>query len=81
MATLTIKNIPDLLYNELKQQAALNHRSLNSEAIVSLAQAVHPLRPNIERIVLKARELRIKSNPTISLTNDLINEIKQQGRS
>ena len=38
MATLTIKNMHVALYQDLKHQAMLNHRSLNSEAIVSLAK-------------------------------------------
>jgi len=34
--TLTLKNIPDELYERLKSAAELNRRSLNSEAIVCL---------------------------------------------
>lgn len=36
MPTMTIKNIPKVLYKRLKQRAAENRRSLNSEVIVSL---------------------------------------------
>lgn len=38
MATLTIKNLPDELYQELKRRATENRRSLNSEVIYSLEQ-------------------------------------------
>lgn len=36
MATLTLKNVPDDLYGQLKARAASNRRSLNREAIVCL---------------------------------------------
>lgn len=37
MATLTLKNVPDDLYQRLKAQAAANRRSLNQEAIECLS--------------------------------------------
>lgn len=40
MATLTIKKVPDTLHERLKQQARRNRRSLNSEVIVLLEQAL-----------------------------------------
>lgn len=80
MATLTIKNIPDALYQDLKRQAQLNHRSLNSEAIVSLTLVVNKSRASAQNILLKARDLRVKENPTINLTDEIINNAKQQGR-
>ncbi len=80
MATMTIKNIPDDLYQNLKQQAAANHRSLNSEAIVSLSQAIHKRDASAQNILLKARALRVKDNAVIRLTNDVINDAKQEGR-
>ena len=36
MANLTIKNMPDRLYEQLKRRAAENHRSLNQEVIFCL---------------------------------------------
>lgn len=40
MATLTIKNLPDTLYARLKARAAEHRRSLNSEAILAVEQAL-----------------------------------------
>lgn len=40
MATLTIKNLPAPLYERLKEKAASNRRSINSEAIIAVEQAV-----------------------------------------
>ncbi len=39
MATLTLKNVPEELYAELKRRAVANRRSLNQETIVSLEEA------------------------------------------
>ena len=38
--SITIKNIPDDLYQRLKQAAESNHRSMNGQAIVSLDGAL-----------------------------------------
>lgn len=40
MATITLKNIPDRLYQRLKYFAKVHHRSLNSEIIFNLEKAV-----------------------------------------
>ncbi len=34
--TLTLKNVPDEIYNRLKQSAGIHRRSLHSEALVCL---------------------------------------------
>jgi plasmid stability protein len=36
VATLTIKNLPDALYAQLKTRAAAHRRSINSEAILAV---------------------------------------------
>lgn len=80
MATLTIKNIPDTLYQDLKHQAKLNHRSLNSEAIVSLALVLNKNKASSDKILEKARALRVDENPIINLTEVIIKEAKDKGR-
>jgi len=52
---LTLKNIPDEVYNRLKIAAGMHRRSLNSEAIVCLEAALVPGR-------VKPSE-RLASNP------------------
>jgi len=42
--TLTLKNIPDEVYDRLKHSAEMNRRSMNSEAIVCLEAALLPNR-------------------------------------
>ena len=44
MATLTIKNLPDELYQELKRRAQENRRSLNGEVVHSLEQLIRRTR-------------------------------------
>jgi antitoxin FitA len=80
MATLTIKNIPDELYQHLKEQALRNHRSLNSEVIVSLEQAVQYNKPLPGVILKEARRLREKT-VKYRLTNKKLKAAKEEGRS
>jgi plasmid stability protein len=40
MATITVKNIPDELYDRLKRAAASNRRSINNEVITRLEQSL-----------------------------------------
>lgn len=80
MTTLTIKNIPEQLYKELKNQALINHRSLNSEVIVSLERAVHKHTISPQEIISQARAVRIQSNAMLTLSNQLINKTKREGR-
>jgi antitoxin FitA len=55
---LTLKNIPDAVYERLKLAAEMHRRSLNSEAIVCLESVLLPTKtPPSERLA-RARELR-----------------------
>jgi plasmid stability protein len=42
MPSLTVKNIPDAVYQRLKVDAARNQRSLNSEILVRLERSTVP---------------------------------------
>ena len=44
MATITLKNIPDEIYSQLKKTAQRHRRSLNSEIIVCLERSLQPMR-------------------------------------
>ena len=56
--TLTLKNLPDEIYDRLKASAEAHRRSLNSEAIVCLETMLLPGRiPAGERLA-RARALR-----------------------
>ncbi|MBW2039945.1 MAG: Arc family DNA-binding protein [Deltaproteobacteria bacterium] len=80
MPTITIKNIPDELYERLKQSAAENRRSINSEVIVCIERAVHSRKVHTpDEILAKARELRKKTSAH-SLTDEEFTQRKAVGR-
>ena len=56
--TLTLKNIPDSVYERLKACAQVHRRSLNSEAIVCLESVLLPSRMAPTERLARARELR-----------------------
>ena len=58
MAMLTIKNLPDELYQELKRRAEENRRSLNGEVIYSLEQLLQGGRARRRPTVAEFRALR-----------------------
>jgi antitoxin FitA len=79
MPSLTIKNIPPELYERLKLTAEAHRRSINSEVIACIEQAVasQPIDP--EAFLQRARQLREKSQ-AYCLTDEEINIAKRQGR-
>ena len=56
--TLTLKNIPDDVYERLKAAASLHRRSLNSEAIVCLESVLAPTRLDPAERLRHVRQLR-----------------------
>ena len=79
--SLTLKKIPDTVYQRLKASAGLNRRSLNSEAIVCLEAALLPP-PTVtagERLA-RARELRADLTSKKFRARD-IDAFKRAGRS
>lgn len=79
MATITVKNIPDDLYERLKRTAAANHRSINSEIIVCIEKGVEQPALDVETFLAEARQLRELTAGHI-LTNQEINDAKNEGR-
>jgi antitoxin FitA len=76
---LTLKNVPDEVYDRLKHSALLHRRSLNSEAILCLEIALVPTSiPPSERLA-RARALRA-TLPQKRYSVKNINADKQQGR-
>jgi antitoxin FitA len=77
--TLTLKNIPDAIYERLKASAAANHRSLNGEAIVCLEKALRPNKVSVEERLRRADELRARVRGEI--TPEQIDAYKREGRT
>jgi len=66
MPSITVKNIPDSIYNKLKQQAQAQHRSMNSEIIACLERTVEPKRILPDEILRQARMMRKKVRGSLS---------------
>jgi len=79
MASLTIKNIPDNLYEQLKQAAYIHHRSINSELIVCLEKALLPTKLTAKDLKTSAQQLR--SQVEHNFTFEEIDLAKQEGRA
>lgn len=76
---LTLKNIPQAVYERLKAAAEKHRRSLNSEAIVCLEAALIPAAvPPGERLA-RARALRAELGRAVFEAQD-IETYKRQGR-
>lgn len=78
MATMTIKNIPDDLYEELKQRAAANRRSINNEVIVIIESAMTYQSETPAEVLDRVRALREELN--IYVTEAEIDAAKNEGR-
>ena len=77
--TLTLKNIPDTVYQRLKAAAESNRRSLNSEAIVRLESALLAAPGDTSRRIARARAIRAALSPARFAPADIA-ELKQHDR-
>ncbi len=79
MPTLTLKNIPDALYEQLKLSAQAHHRSLNSEILYCVERTLAPHKIDVTEQLTIARNLRTKtaSNP---ISDSDIDFAKNNGR-
>ena len=69
--TLTLKNVPDVVYERLKASAELHRRSMNSEAIVCLEAVLVPTRVSSAERLARARELRSALKPARFSARDI----------
>jgi plasmid stability protein len=79
MATVTVKNIPDELYERLKAIAEINRRSINSEIIVCIENAVTSRRINPDEVLENARRLR-QLTAGHRISDEEFNQAKAEGR-
>jgi antitoxin FitA len=79
VATITVKNIPDELYERLKSLAETHRRSINSEIIMCIENAVMSRRIDLDKTLEAARMLRqLTAGRTIS--DEEFNRAKAEGR-
>jgi plasmid stability protein len=79
MANLTIKNIPETVYRELKRQAARHHRSLNQEVIACLEAGALSVPLDPDQFLAQVRKL-IPPLRKAQLNDRQLNRLKRQGR-
>ncbi len=79
MPALTIKNIPDDLYNELKIVSEQHHRSINSEVIMCLKRSLLPKKVSAEDRLAEIRALRAQITPD-ACTEEEIGQAINEGR-
>lgn len=78
--TITLKNIPDAVYEQLKVAAEVHHRSLNSEVIACLENILLPIKKAPLERLARARILRSQLSVKDVNTAD-IDDFKNQGRA
>ncbi len=79
MPALTIKNIPDSLYEQLKFAAELHRRSINSEVLVCLEKVLVAKKTNTNDRLQRVEQLRTSIKPNI-ITADEIDQAIENGR-
>ena len=79
MPALTLKNIPDYLYLQLKEAAQSHHRSLNSEILYCVERTLGTHKIDVSEHLTVARALRAKTD-TNPITNDELTALKNEGR-
>lgn len=80
MPSITLKNIPQELYEKLKNTASLNHRSLNNEMINCLESVLMPRRLSVSDKLLRAERIRTQLNDVV-FDPDEIKKAIEEGRA
>lgn len=80
MATITLKNIPEVLYERLKHFAKLRRRSLNSEIIYNLEKSVGLAEEDPEELMKEIRAFRERIGKKVQLTAEEIEKAINEGR-
>jgi len=79
MPAITIKNVPNELYDDIKKSASKNLRSINNEIIFRLKKTLSHRKTNPNHLIAKIDKI----NSIISLPNlndDFISNAKNEGR-
>ena len=80
MATLTLKNVPEELVLQLKEEAKQNRRSLNQEALSRLEGTIALRRRSAEEVVADLRRLHRRLGSRPILTDALLERARRVGR-
>jgi hypothetical protein len=77
--TITLENVPDLLYERIRRSAQSNRRSINCEILVRLEVALLPVRHDPAGEVARARAIRESLGPRKSTARE-VDRFKREGR-
>jgi len=77
MPSITVKNIPQKLYEKLKITASLNHRSLNNEMINCIESVLMPKRLSISDKLLRAKRIRTQFSDDLIDPEEIKNAIEE----
>ena len=78
---LTLKNVPDEVYERLKRSAEAHRRSLNSEAIVCLESVLLPASGNPTEQLERIRRLRAELQGSgVWATQEFLDQASNEGR-
>ena len=79
MPAITIKNIPNDLYDQIRKSALINYRSINGEILYRLHHSLghKPIEPEIllKRIANLQKKIKLPK-----LTSDLLEKARTEGR-
>lgn len=78
MATVTIKNLPDDLYELIKKNAASNYRSINGEIIFRLERSLKQ-KKEADKLLQRIENLQ-KTVQIPELTQDVLKKARETGR-
>lgn len=79
MVTVTLKNIPEHVYERIKAQAKINHRSINGEILSILDQAISLPPMDVKTTLDRARKVR-ELTANYVVTADEIEKMINEGR-
>jgi antitoxin FitA len=78
--TMTLKNIPDQIYDRLKLSAEMHRRSMNNEAIICLETVLIPMQVTPNERLARIRAARVVL-PSGALDHADVDTFKRQGRA
>jgi antitoxin FitA len=74
---ITLKNIPDEIYEQLKSAARAHHRSVNREAIACLERALQQPEVDPAEQLARIQQLRSALGPRKFKSRDILRAIDQ----
>jgi hypothetical protein len=79
MPAITLKNIPPQLYEEIRKNAEINYRSINSEILFRLKLSLGHEKLDPKLLIFRIEELQAKISAP-NLTDGILSEAKNAGR-